>query len=57
MSNERMRVLAMMKEEKDRIQIRMDKLRQVDRDLIEQDLKDYCYRLVKVKNGIYTYKK
>lgn len=57
MSNERMRVLAMMKEDKDRIQLRLDKLRQVDRDLIEQDLKDYCYQLVKVKNGIYTYKK
>lgn len=57
MSNERMRVLAMLKEEKEKIYIKMDKLRPVDRDLIEQDLKDYCYRLIKVKNGIYTYKK
>ena len=57
LSNERMKIVAMMKEEKERIYIRLDKLRQVERDVIEQDLEDYGYRLVKVKNGLYTYKK
>ena len=56
-SNERMKIVAMMKEEKERIYIRLDKLRQVERDVIEQDLEDYGYHLVKVKNGLYTYKK